>query len=88
MGSKSQLALIYINEFGPLGPLGIQDGATVGYMIAVFKPMAQWESEIRTSLSGNFSKDWRKVHNILQPIDYNYNPPTMSQSVINYAIIN
>ena len=49
MGSKSQLAFIYVRHIlGPRGPPVIQDGVPDSYMLAVFKCVAHEESEIVT----------------------------------------
>ena len=60
MGSKSQLAFIYLYYvcyiLGPRGPPVIQDGVPGSYMLAVFKHVAHEESAIWTSLLHSFIK--------------------------------
>ena len=59
MGSKSQLAFIYIyvrHILGPRGPPVIQDGVPGTYMLTVFKRVAHEESAIWTSLLQSFIK--------------------------------
>ena len=57
MGSKSQVAFIYVRHvLAPRGPPVIQDGIPGSYMLAVFKRVAHEVTEIWTSLSHSFTK--------------------------------